>query len=51
MIDLNAKKLKRAQATRNRHVSWEPQPQTTWSPILLIILCTTFIVLYLSSGV
>jgi hypothetical protein len=51
MIDLNAKKLKRAQATRNRHVSWEPQPQTTWVSALLTTLCATLIVLYLSSGV
>jgi hypothetical protein len=51
MTDLNAKKLKQAQATRNRHVSLEPQPQTPWSPILLIVFCAIFIAAYLSSGV
>lgn len=51
MTDLNAKKLKRTQATRNRHVSLEPQPQAPWSPILLIVFCAIFIAAYLSSGV
>lgn len=51
MTDLNAKKLKQAQATRNRHVSLEPQPPTPWSPILLIVFCALFIAAYLSSGV
>lgn len=51
MTDLNAKRLKQAQATHNRHVSLEPQPPTQWSPILLIVFCAIFIAAYLSSGV
>jgi hypothetical protein len=51
MTDLNAKKLKRAQAMCKPRVSLEPEPPNPWGSALLIIFCTTFIVLYLLSGV
>lgn len=51
MTDLNAKKLKQAQATRNRHISLDTRPTSPRRSLLLIVFCVIFITTYLSSGV